>query len=557
MKLTDFLQGNVQVNQGSETEAAGAPVFEISKNALANKMLMNMMAGQTIQGEIVGKNGTSLLLKMGEEALIQAKVNLGTSFEMGKIMTFEVKSKNNSSITLSPLFENTARDENVLKALDMAKLPVNERTIEMTEMLMKEGMPIDKNHLQQMFRQLLAFPEQDVQSIVMLNKMEIPVTAQNLEQFAQYMKGEHALVNGMEEVFGQLPLEITSLFEQGQIREGAMLLKELFSIISEGTQGVENTLSEQAVLVEAGTGNAAGEEAIILQGEHGQPQSEAAQTKGEANLNLPQGDMNTLGALLGEEEMAGLQRLLPEADSLGQWKAGQLFQALSNLDLAALEKEHAVLSKLFQKPEFQRLMNTELAKQWMLLPQEAEDKETVQKLYERSGRQLERLDTMLNEIAKQDGALGKAVNQLRGNLDFINQMNHLYTYVQLPVKMQNQNANGDLYVFTNKRSLAKKDGNVSALLHLDMENLGPLDIYVAMENQKVNTQFYVKNDEILDFLNEHMDLLTKRLQERGYDVTIGSQTREEKKDGFLAMVKVEKESQGEALLMQYSFDVRA
>lgn len=557
MKLTDFLQGNVQVNQGSETEAAGAPVFEISKNALANKMLMNMMTGQTIQGEIVGKNGTSLLLKMGEEALIQAKVNLGTSFEMGKIMTFEVKSKNNSSITLSPLFENTARDENVLKALDMAKLPVNERIIEMTEMLMKEGMPIDKNHLQQMFRQLLAFPEQDVQSIVMLNKMEIPVTAQNLEQFAQYMKGEHALVNGMEEVFGQLPLEITSLFEQGQIREGAMLLKELFSIISEGTQGVENTLSEQAILVEAGTGNAAGEEAVILQGEHGQPQSEAAQTKGEANLNLPQGDMNTLGALLGEEEMAGLQRLLPEADSLGQWKAGQLFQALSNLDLAALEKEHAVLSKLFQKPEFQRLMNTELAKQWMLLPQEAEDKETVQKLYERSGRQLERLDTMLNEIAKQDGALGKAVNQLRGNLDFINQMNHLYTYVQLPVKMQNQNANGDLYVFTNKRSLAKKDGNVSALLHLDMENLGPLDIYVAMENQKVNTQFYVKNDEILDFLNEHMDLLTKRLQERGYDVTIGSQTREEKKNGFLAMVKVEKESQGEALLMQYSFDVRA
>ena len=44
---------------------------------------------------------------------------------------------------------------------------------------------------------------------------------------------------------------------------------------------------------------------------------------------------------------------------------------------------------------------------------------------------------------------------------------------------------GELYVYTNKKNLADNDGNVSAFLHLDMDHLGPVDVYVAMQQQKV------------------------------------------------------------------------
>lgn len=47
-------------------------------------------------------------------------------------------------------------------------------------------------------------------------------------------------------------------------------------------------------------------------------------------------------------------------------------------------------------------------------------------------------------------------------------------------------------MFTNKRSLAEKDGEVSALLHLTMEHLGPLDVYVKMNQGKVSTEFTVE-----------------------------------------------------------------
>ena len=65
----------------------------------------------------------------------------------------------------------------------------------------------------------------------------------------------------------------------------------------------------------------------------------------------------------------------------------------------------------------------------------------------------------------------------------MNQLNHMQTYLQLPLKMNGKRENGDLYVYTNKKSLAKKDGNVSALLHLDMQFLGALDVMISMQNQ--------------------------------------------------------------------------
>ena len=100
----------------------------------------------------------------------------------------------------------------------------------------------------------------------------------------------------------------------------------------------------------------------------------------------------------------------------------------------------------------------------------------------------------------------------------------MYSYIQLPIKLSGgDRAHGDLYVYSNGKKLNMKDGKVSALLHLDMEHLGPVDVYVAMDtasiNRKVSTQFYVADESILDFLEEHMDELTARIEAKGYSVS--------------------------------------
>ena len=92
-------------------------------------------------------------------------------------------------------------------------------------------------------------------------------------------------------------------------------------------------------------------------------------------------------------------------------------------------------------------------------------------------------------------------------------------YVQLPLKMNGSEATGDLYVYTDKKSLARNDGNVSALLHLDMKNLGPMDVYASITpGNNVYTKFYLADDSIIDLINDNIHILNERLDGRGYSV---------------------------------------
>ena len=133
-------------------------------------------------------------------------------------------------------------------------------------------------------------------------------------------------------------------------------------------------------------------------------------------------------------------------------------------------------------------------------------------------------------------------------------MNQTYAYVQLPLKLSGQKAHGDLYVYSNKKNLARKDGTVSALLHLDMEQLGSLDIYVAMKQEKVSTQFYVEREELLDFMEQHISLLNERLNRKGYSVKSEVLLREKPVHVIEEIVKQEGNA---SVLSQYAFDVRA
>ena len=136
----------------------------------------------------------------------------------------------------------------------------------------------------------------------------------------------------------------------------------------------------------------------------------------------------------------------------------------------------------------------------------------------------------------------------------MNQINQVYSYVQLPLKMSEGKAHGDLYVYANKKSLASKDGSVSALLHLDMEHLGPVDVYVAMQEQRVNTHFYLADEEMLDFIEANIHILNERLEKKGYAMNTVMSVKAEEKTAVEEMLD---NGQENTLLSQYSFDVRA
>ncbi len=177
-------------------------------------------------------------------------------------------------------------------------------------------------------------------------------------------------------------------------------------------------------------------------------------------------------------------------------------------------------NELIRSEAFKESVKTVMKDNWTLRPEQVADKSNVELLYQKLGTQTRDMLDLLTQIAKPESAMAQNLSDMGNNLDFMNQMNQAMQYVQLPLKMNGSDATGDLYVYSDRKSLANKDGNVSAFLHLDMTHLGTVDVYAAISNgNKVSTKFYLESDEMIDFIAENIHLLDERLEQRGYSIS--------------------------------------
>ena len=259
---------------------------------------------------------------------------------------------------------------------------------------------------------------------------------------------------------------------------------------------------------------------------------------------------------ISEENMGRLSdTTVKEADS-DESVTAQLKNIQKLLKQGLDTKDVHLLHRVLQDSKVTELPGKLLLDSWSLRPEDVESPEKVEQLYQRLGRQLKGFADALGENGQSGSQVYQAVSNLSRNVDFLQQINQTYAYIQLPLHLrQGEHKTGELFVYTNKRNLAKRDGQVSALLHLDMEHLGPLDVYVAMQDVKVSTKFYVQNDAILDYLESNMDVLTQRLKKRGYDCNCETTLRTELQQTAQAMAPLVK-TERSVPIARYAFDVR-
>ena len=212
-----------------------------------------------------------------------------------------------------------------------------------------------------------------------------------------------------------------------------------------------------------------------------------------------------------------------------------LFSKISgSLQKAVSEGDIETLKKLVTSDPLKKLALGTLKDMWSISPSEVADKEKVESLYKRLSSQLNMLKEGLANAGAQNTPAMNAAGNMSSNIDFLQQINQMYAYIQLPLKLSGgDSAHGDLYVFSNKKNMSSDDSIVTAFMHLDMENLGPVDVYVSMDvnaGGKVSTNFTVADDDTLDFLEKNMHLLTERLQKRGYDLQASMKVKGEDED---------------------------
>ena len=215
------------------------------------------------------------------------------------------------------------------------------------------------------------------------------------------------------------------------------------------------------------------------------------------------------------------------------------------------------IKRMLSSDDFRQTAINALKQSLSLTPEEVADKSNVRELYQKLDMQVKNLTGMLSTIAHPESSMMQSLGRMNQSMDFMNQMNQAMQYVQIPLKMAGGEATGDLFVYTDKKSLAAKDGNVSALLHLDMKHLGPLDVYASINSANhVNTKFYLESDEMIDFIAEHIDMLTSRLEARGYHTSADMVTRDKLKSTGGGERPV-KDPENSTVISQQRFDMRA
>ena len=603
--------GNLFTRQPNiNTGETGAPAQtgSVSSSASGGGQGQSLPVGSVVSGQVVKTEGDTVTLRTDAGQDIQAKMESTASLSKGSYISFEVSGVSDSQITLKPLFTNTAAGSSTMSAaLSQAGIPEDANSFGMVRSMMENGMSIDKSSLQSMYRLANAHPETLGENIVNMTKLGLPLTEENITQFEAYKNLEHQINGAVTEVSESLSEAIDLLASGGNDTKTLSFISEVTELLTQNAEGAQEAvttgnavsqepnaflqiLDEAVTMEEAGEASAPEKQAALQEGAQDLSAKEAAEPKNPMDELMKA--LSAASEKLSEQETAGSaqggQKVVIQDESLQQMaKAspdgvmteqdklmaklteqvpeGKLLTEIADGLKELLEKGSdpqtaAKLQKatgLLQTTGFKNLLSEELSKAWKLDPQTVADKGKVQEFYEKLRDQSAGLEHAAQNSLGKESQLFEQASNIRQNVDFMNQLNQTAAYVQLPLRLNGDDAHGDLYVYTNKKSMAAKDGKISAFLHLDMDHMGPVDVYVAMEQQKVSTNFYLRDDEMIDFISENIGILNDRLADKGYDMTCEVKQKPAKEPEKNVMNEILEDHRDRFLIGSKSFDVLA
>lgn len=554
LQLSNFIQNH---NQVSHVPVAGTEqAYGNIGSSTGGRTLSDFAPGSSFSGQVIEVKDGTVTIQLSDSSLVSANLKAGISLTEGSQVTFLVNSNQNNQIVLSPLFTNLSASTNVENALKAAELPINTETVGMVSDMMEQGMRIDKDSLLAMYRQVVNHPEVDSSTAVRLTQMHLAVNELNAGQLEAYDNLNYQLAGSIVEIADGLQ----QVFEnagrsdmEGMLRlfDGMVQMLETSGSNVPADAGISRGMESGSMLQAIFDDKSLQELAKMLKNAGADETMSAVVEKGEVSAKEVLQYINRLA----QEELPAAS----DQTARDQTMQNPIMQnaAVPGMDdkTAWGQDQASLWRELLSEPAVGRLLKEVLQKNWLMEPKDVADKEKVDSFFEQLKSQTGKLAALTSSVLGKDAALTQSTNRLSQNMDFMNQLNQTFTYVQIPLKMSGQYANGDLYVYTNKKNLAAGDGSVSAFLHLDMDHLGSVDVYVTMEQQKVSTNFKVRDDEVLDLIEAHIDWLNERLQKRGYSLRA---TVEKQEEDISVLGEMQKQmGQSSMPVVHYAFDARA
>lgn len=221
--------------------------------------------------------------------------------------------------------------------------------------------------------------------------------------------------------------------------------------------------------------------------------------------------------------------------------------------------DSALTQNLFQTEAFRTLFQNVLLGSFTISPHRLAKTNEPDSFYQSMEQKMNSFETLINTTlsGSDSGQLSGQAHDMQGNIDFMKSLNQAFAYMQLPLKLQNQNAHGDLYVYTKKDKMKQNPQKLSLMLHLEMDHLGTVNVRLEKDHQNIKADFHLEKEDSLRLIERNTHLLTDSLTEKGYTCQVQVQPLTQSETPVQDFLNAKVTPSASHEMKRFSFDIRA
>ena len=195
--------------------------------------LSEFETGNVFEGTVSSVKGNKVILSLANGSQVSARLSTKINLEKGQSMFFQVKSNSGNTVEIRPFtFGGSGANYTLLEALKTAGLATDANNLDMVNKMMEEQMSIDRNSLIDMARVAANNSNINVETLVQMQKLGLPISVEMASQFENYLGDKQAIGKVLEEFMNELPNAFGN--NDMPVEQIKLLSSQILSVVTEG-----------------------------------------------------------------------------------------------------------------------------------------------------------------------------------------------------------------------------------------------------------------------------------------------------------------------------------
>ncbi len=192
-----IISNSVQNNGGG---SASAGVSSQARTYRSGDSTLTLREGQTLKGVVSDIHGNEITLSMDNGSSFTGKLPDANQYSIGQKAAFQITGLNDNTIYMKATSGAYLLDmeDTVEQALEEAGLPKSTRNLDVARSLLQNQQSISRENIMSSIQLCAKYPEADVNSVITMKRLGMPMTEASVKQFENYQNQTHQLLYKMD-----------------------------------------------------------------------------------------------------------------------------------------------------------------------------------------------------------------------------------------------------------------------------------------------------------------------------------------------------------------------